>query len=139
MKIIKYILFISLLLLASCDKAFENGELDGMWRLEKVEVSGKEIYPSDVYYSFQRHLVMLGVYSEQAPPLLYMANFDYSAGKIVMNNFYAHPGIEGECNLSELEKYYIYNATETFMVDVLNADVLLMHTADGRIYNFRKW
>ncbi len=139
MKTIKYLIIISLLLLVSCDKAFENGDLDGMWRLEKVEVSGKEIYPSDVYYSFQRHLVMLGVYYEQAPPLLYMANFDYAAGCIVMNNFYAHPGIEGERDMAALERYYIYNETETFVVDVLNSDVLHMHTSDGRTYYLRRW
>ena len=136
----KYFVFIFLLLaFVSCDKAFENGKLDGMWRLEKVELGDSEVYPSNIYYSFQRHLVMLGIYHEQAPPFLYMASFDYTAGDIVMCDFYKHPGIEGERDAEELEKLYIYNETERFAVDVLSEDVLLMHTPDGRVYSFRKW
>ena len=45
MKKIACILSLLTLLLTSCDKAFVNGDLDGMWRLVKVEKGGAEMYP----------------------------------------------------------------------------------------------
>lgn len=139
MKGIKYFVVVLLLVLASCDKAFENGELDGMWRLERVEMNDAELFPENIYFSFQRHLVMLGAYYEQASPLLYMAEFDYLDGAITMQCFYKHPGIDGECSMEDLAMYYIFNSVEVFYVDVLNDKTLLMHTGDGRSYSFRRW
>ena len=134
-----YIFVVFIACFFSCDKAFENGDLDGMWRLENVEKEG-DTYPLDgVYYSFQRHLVLLGKYNEQGAPELYMAEFEHSGGEIVMTGFYLYPGVDGVCNKEDLKKYCIYNDPERFVVDVLNNDVLVMHTNDGRIYSFRKW
>ena len=134
------IIFIAILLaFVACDKAFENGELDGMWKLERVCSSGNEYCPADIYYSFQRHLATLGKYYEQASPFLYLAEFDYSGDVITMTNFKAHPGIENVCNKDDLALFYIYNeVSETFVIDRLDDDMLIMHTGNAE-YCFRRW
>ena len=69
---IKKILYICLLLLLfSCERIFINGELDGMWRLKRVESADEVMYPDSIFYSFQRHLVMMGIYSETQHPKNY--------------------------------------------------------------------
>ncbi len=139
MKNFIYIFVAFIACLFSCDKAFENGELDGMWRLEEVEMHDVSVSPGNVYFSFQRHLVLLGKYQEQGAPELYMADFEHVDGVITMTKFYAYPGVDGICNKEDLKKYYIFNDVEIFIVDVLNDNALVMHTRDGRSYSFRRW
>ncbi len=134
-----YIFVAFIACLFSCDKAFENGELDGMWRLKEIEMHGISANPGNICFSFQRHLVLLGKYQEQGAPELYMAEFEHNDGIITMKRFYAYPGVEGVCNKEDLEKYYIFNDVEVFVVDVLSEDALVMHTHDGRVYSFRRW
>lgn len=134
-----YIILLILLTLSACDKAFVNGDLDGMWRLEKVTHEGVEIFPDGIYYSFQRHLVSLGQYYEEGNPFLYMAKFSREGNVLKMNTFKEYPGIDDVCDEAVLAGFHIYdkNGVE-FTIDCLDEDVLVMHTAD-RVYNFRKW
>ena len=64
-------------ILISCEKIYINGDLDGMWKLEKVVKGDSVEYPANICYSFQRHLVMLGEYYAEGFPDYYMAEFDY--------------------------------------------------------------
>lgn len=122
----------------SCEKIYINGDLDGMWKLEKVVKGDCVEYPGNICYSFQRHLVMLGKYSEEGFPDYYMAEFDKAGDKITMTKFYKYPGRDDTCDMEELKKYYIFSDTMVFIVDNLNSETLLMHTVD-REYRFRKW
>lgn len=139
MKKILLIFSIILLTLSSCDKAFVNGDLDGMWRLERVVYDGEDIVPQRIYYSFQRHIVMFGKYYEEASPFLYMANFSYEDGVLSMDTFKEYPGIEDVCDAAALESMYIYSPEGVvFSVEKLNESNLIMST-DDRVYYFRKW
>ena len=134
-----FVLF-AILLTSSCDKAFVNGDLDGMWRLVKVEKDGGEFFPEDVYYSFQRHLVMMGIYAEEGlPSNFYMGVFARKGNCMLMNNFYLFPGVEGECNPEELEKLYIFGNEVEFVVESLDSELLVMSAGDNMRYYFRKW
>ena len=134
-----YILVFIAMLFVSCDKAFENGDLDGMWKLVKVEKDGEEFYPEDIYYSFQRHLVMMGVYGEEGMPSnFYMGVFARNGNHILMSNFYRYPGIEGEYFQEELENLYIFGNEVDFIVENLSSELLVMSTGAIRYY-FRKW
>ena len=137
---LKKILYISLLLLLfSCEKIFINGNLDGMWRLESVDSGSSVVYPDGVFYSFQRHLVMLGIYSEKEHPRnWYMGCFTYENDEIKMNNFYRYPGSSGVCVLEELENLYIYDYTVDFKVEHMSENSLLLSSQE-KTYKFSRW
>lgn len=122
----------------SCEKIYINGDLDGMWKLERVQTGDTVEYPSSIYYSFQRHLVMLGKYSEEGFPDYYMAEFDKLGDRMTMTKFYKYPGHDGVCDMEELKQYYIFSDTMEFVVDKLDNEILLMHTGSHE-YHFRKW
>lgn len=125
-------------ILISCEKIYINGDLDGMWKLEKVVKGDSVEYPANICYSFQRHLVMLGEYYAEGFPDYYMAEFDYVGDTLTMTKFYKYPGHDDICDMEELKQYYIFSDTMVFIVDNLNSETLLMHTVD-REYRFRKW
>ena len=137
---LKRIIYICLLLLVlSCERIFINGELDGMWRLERVESEADVVYPDSIFYSFQRHLVMMGIYSEtEHPKNFYMGCFSYDGNNIVMDNFYRYPGMDGVCVPEELENLYIYDVTANFKVENIDNKKLVL-SSFGREYTFTKW
>ncbi len=139
MKKIVGIVFLFAMLIVSCDKALDNGNLDGMWKLVKVEVNGEDVYPENIYYSFQRHLVMMGIYADEGmPENFYMGCFYRNGSSMTMNNFYRYPGIAGECDFEELKNLYIFEGEVDFVVEHLGAESLVM-SATGLKYYFRKW
>lgn len=132
-------LFFALLVLSSCEKIFINGDLDGMWRMQSIEKEDTIIFPKGICYSFQRHLVFMGIYSEnETPANMYMGCFTYEDGKIVMDNFYRYPGLEDISIPEELEKLYIYDSSVCFDVENLSKEKLIIST-DSMRYVFRKW
>lgn len=137
---LKRIIYICLLLLLlSCERIFINGELDGMWRLERVESETDVVYPDSIFYSFQRHLVMMGIYSEtEHPKNFYMGCFSYDGNNIVMDNFYRYPGMDGVCVPEELENLYIYDVTANFKVENIDNKKLVLSSFE-REYTFTKW
>lgn len=137
---IRKILYISLLLLVfSCEKIYVNGDLDGMWRMQSVESVDGVVRPDSVFYSFQRHLVMMGIYSEVGHPKnMYMGCFTYENDLITMDNFYRYPGADSVSVPEELENLYIYSDTMRFAVEHLGSDALVL-SSNGMKYSFRKW
>ena len=125
-------------ILTSCEKIYINGDLDGMWKLEKVVKGDSVEYPANICYSFQRHLVMLGEYYDEEFPDYYMAEFDYTDSIITMTKFYKYPGRDDICDMEELKEYYIFSDTMVFVVDYMNSERLLMHTEE-RDYFFEIW
>lgn len=136
----KKILYLCLLLLLlSCERIFINGELDGMWRLRRVDNGVVVEHPDSIFYTFQRHLVMLGIYSEtEHPRNWYMGCFEFDGDSIVMNNFYRYPGTDGIRVSKELENLYIYDTIAKFKVEHLSNDMLLLSSSDVE-YTFEKW
>ena len=125
-------------IITSSEKIYINGDLDGMWKLEKVVKGDSVEYPANICYSFQRHLVMLGEYYDEEFPDYYMAEFDYTDSIITMTKFYKYPGRDDICDMEELKEYYIFSDTMVFVVDYMNSERLLMHTEE-RDYFFEKW
>ena len=136
----KKILYLCLLLLLlSCERIFINGELDGMWRLRRVDNGVVVEHPDSIFYTFQRHLVMMGIYSEtEHPKNWYMGCFEYDGDSILMNNFYRYPGTDGIRVPKELENLYIYDTIAKFKVEHLSNDMLLLSSSDVE-YTFEKW
>ena len=136
----KNILYACLLLLCfSCERIFINGELDGMWRLQRVASADEVACPDSIFYSFQRHLVMMGIYSEtEHPKNYYMGRFQYDGDSIVMDNLYRYPGQDGVCVPQELENLYIFDTTARFKVERLDSKKMIL-SSFGREYSFIKW
>ena len=136
----KKILYVCLtLLFLSCERIFINGELDGMWRLSQVENAVTVEQPDSIFYTFQRHLVMMGIYSEtEHPRNWYMGCFEFGNDSIRMNNFYRYPGTDGIRVPKELENLYIYDTVVGFKVEHLNSEILVLSSSDIR-YTFTKW
>lgn len=132
-------LLLSTFILSSCERIFINGDLDGMWRMQYIETDDGVIYPKGICYSFQRHLVFMGIYSEEETPAnMYMGCFVYENGEISMDNFYRYPGTDGVCIPGELENLYIYGSSVCFTVEELSEEKLVMSINNMR-YVFRKW
>jgi hypothetical protein len=127
------------LLLVSCEKIFINGDLDGMWRLERVESADRVEYPDSIFYSFQRHLVMLGIYSETKYPVnWYMGCFEFTGDSLVMDNFYRYPGTDGVRIPEELASLYIFDDVTRYGVMHLSDEMFVIST-DSIQCVFRKW
>ena len=136
----KKILYACLLLLCfSCERIFINDELDGMWRLQRVVSADGVTCPDSIFYSFQRHLVMMGIYSEtEHPKNFYMGRFYYEGDSIVMDNLYRYPGMDGVCVPQDLENIYIFDTIARFGVEYLDNKKMRL-SSFGREYSFTKW
>jgi hypothetical protein len=137
---LRKILYICLLILVcSCEPIFINGELDGMWRLRRVESDSLQETPDSIFYTFQRHLVMMGIYSEtEHPKNWYMGCFKYENDSIVMNNLYLYPGTDGIRVPKDLENLYIFDTIAKFRVEHLSNDVMVLSSSNIE-YTFDKW
>ena len=136
----KKILYGCLLFLClSCERIFINDELDGMWRLQRVVSEEETACPDSIFYSFQRHLVMMGIFSEtEHPKNYYMGRFYYAGDSIVIDNLYRYPGMDGVCVPEELENLYIFDTTARFKVEYMDKGEMVL-SSFGREYSFIKW
>ena len=124
--------------LASCERIFVNGDFDGMWKLQSVECGDTVYTPDNIYYSFQRHLAMLGEYSDEEFPAYYMAEFDKEGNSLTMYNFYEYPGLQGISDKEKLKRYFIFGDTVRFSIEALDDDLLVM-SSGGMRYCFSTW
>lgn len=135
----KYIyILIFTLALSACDKVYINGELDGMWKLQQVECDNEIHHPTDIYYSFQRHMAQIGKYHEEGLPLRFIGNMKYMDNTLTIGGFRKFLEEERICSLEELQQFYLYDETTTFIIDKLDDELLIMHKGNRR-YTLNKW
>lgn len=103
-----------------------------------ANVVGTVYTPDNIYYSFQRHLAMLGEYSDEEFPAYYMAEFDKEGNSLTMYNFYEYPGLQGISDKEKLKRYFIFGDTVRFSIEALDDDLLVM-SSGGMRYCFSKW
>ncbi len=136
-------LTIAVVLLSSCvDNVYINGDLDGMWQLQKVEdtSSGSTIYPLDIYYSFQRNLTFISRMNENEEPLRYLGNFYYDSekGTINIDGLRLFPQEKPAATKEDLKQFMLYDLSTTFIIDHLSSKQLIM--SDGTLqYTLKKW
>lgn len=138
MKKILPLLIITILVVTSCDKAFENGDLDGMWRLLKVDSEEASYEPESIYYSFQRHLVQISKHYDTEFPLRYLGNLHYRGDTISMSRFINFPYETQTPTIEELKEFYIYSDSTAFIINTLNDEILIMRNS-GKTYTLRRW
>ncbi len=132
-----FILFIAMMFVA-CDKVYINGDLDGMWQLQRVECAGNTYTPHDIYYSFQRHLTFVSKHYEEELPLRYLGNLYYSGDTIVMSGFRKFLEEDNVATRDILSGFYLYSDSTVFVIERLDDEYLVMSSNDGR-YMLRKW
>lgn len=138
MKKILCLLFTMATIIAACDKAFINGDLDGMWQLRSVESSDTTIYPTDIYYSFQRHMVQISEHYETGLPLRYIGNLRYTGDTVAVDGFRKFLEEEKVATTEILKKFHLHGDTTVFIIEKLNDEQLLMNS-NGRRYILQRW
>ena len=122
----------------ACDKVYINGDLDGMWQLQRVERGGEIAVPVDIYYSFQRHLTFVSKHYDEEMPLRYLGNLHYSGDTVVMSGFRKFLEEEIVATGDALSGFYLYSDSTVFVVERLDDETLVMRSSDGR-YTLRRW
>lgn len=138
MKRIILILSVITATLLSCDKVYINGDLDGMWQLQKVEFSDSAAYPQDIYYSFQRHLVQVSENYEEGLPLRYIGDLDYTGDTLRISGFRKFLEEEIVAGMNELERFFLYDTVTVFKVEVLDDSQLTLRS-NRALYTLKKW
>lgn len=138
MKRIILILSVITATLQSCDKVYINGDLDGMWQLQKVEFSDSAAYPQDIYYSFQRHLVQVSENYEEGLPLRYIGDLDYTGDTLRISGFRKFLEEEIVAGMNELERFFLYDTVTVFKVEVLDDSQLTLRS-NRALYTLKKW
>lgn len=135
----KKILFLLIAaMLVSCDKAFINGDLDGMWHLESVASPERTENPDTIFYSFQRHMVQLSRHYDIGLPDRLLGEFERHGNSITMHNFYTFPLEKQKATLEMLKEYHIQDYSVEFTIITLDEENLVMKNRE-RTYTLRKW
>lgn len=129
---------IATLFLAACDKVYINGDLDGMWQLQKVELKESTEYPQGIYYSFQRHLAQVGRYYDEGLPLRYLGNLEYKGDSLTIGGFRKFLEEEETATKDRLAIFYLYDKETSFKVERLDDEMLVLRSNRG-LYTLRKW
>ncbi len=140
-KFLLYILIMCSTLIA-CDKMPANGDLDGMWQVMQVEHNGvtKNVAADQLYMSIQLKLFMLGdiEYSRR-----YFGYFEHVGDSMRLWKFSKasanESGADDNIPVNELDKIRLkqwgfYSVNESFKVDKLTKDILIMHNDSSTIH-----
>ena len=143
MKKYTYILItlFAVVFIASCESYQIHGNLDGFWQVKSIEnkQTGEiKQCKGDIYYSFQRELVLISYVSPNIPTGQmkenYIAYFTHENDVITMTDFRIYIDRDGkEAPLSKLAKFGLYDTFNTFRVEKLDKSSLILDSKEARI------
>lgn len=139
--IYKILILLTVISTSSCESYHIHGDLDGFWQVSSIE--NKETGEiaqcnGDLYYSFQRELVLISYVSPNAPTGLmkenYIAYFTHENDSIYMTDFRIYLDRSGkQAPLSKLEKFGLYDTYNSFCVEELTSKSLILNSQKARI------
>ncbi len=140
-QIYKSLALLIIILISSCESYQIHGDLDGFWQVKSIEnkQTGEVTHcKGDIYYSFQRELVLISYVSPNIPTgqtkKNYIAYFTHENDVITMTDFRIYIDREGkQAPLSELGKFGLYETFNTFNVEKLNNSSLILNSDKTRI------
>ena len=140
-QIYKSLALVIIILISSCESYQIHGDLDGFWQVSTIEnkETGDIIHCNgDTYYSFQRELVLVSYASPEIPTGQskenYIAYFTHENDSIYMTDFRIYFDRNGkQAQLSELEKFGLYELYNSFAVEELNRSSLVLSSEKTRI------
>lgn len=139
--IYKILILLTVISTSSCESYHIHGDLDGFWQVSSIE--NKETGEiaqcnGDLYYSFQRELVLISYVSPNAPTGQmkenYIAYFVHENDSIAMTDFRIYLDKNAtQAPLSKLEKFGLYETFNTFLIEKLNRSSLVLNSDKVRI------
>lgn len=135
------IMTLFVLVLTSCESYLVNGDLDGFWQVKSIEdkQTGNIAHCNgDIYYSFQRELVLVSCTQSSNPTGQmkenYIAYFTHENDTITMTDFRIYLDKDGkQAPQQNLEKFGLYELYNVFYVEKLNNKVLVLNSSKSRI------
>lgn len=135
------IMTLFVLVLTSCESYHINGDLDGFWQVKSIEdkqTGNISHCKGDIYYSFQRELVLVSCTLSSNPTGQmkenYIAYFTHENDTITMTDFRIYLDKDGkQAPLQNLEKFGLYELYNVFYVEKLNNKVLVLNSSKSRI------
>ncbi len=144
-KILATLLIVSL---TACESYLINGNLDGMWQLQSIERNNPDTIvrnQGDLFYSFQRHTVVIGDYNNPDELIghlkseQYVSLFEYAGDSISMGDFRYYYGREDiVVPLDSLKRFGLYNKRTTFHIEELTTKHLVLRS-DSALITMRKY
>ena len=137
----RIIVLLVVMLTSSCESYLIHGDLDGFWQATSIEdkESGEITYCNgDIYYSFQRDLVLITYISPTTPTgkmkESHIAYFAHDNDSIAMTDFRIYSDRDGtQSPLAKLEKFGLYETFNTFFVEKLDRSSLILNSQRSRI------
>ena len=125
----------------SCESYQIHGDLDGFWQVQSIENKQTGYITEckgDIYYSFQRELVLISYVSPTIPTgqikESYIAYFTCENNVITMTDFRIYLDRNGkQAPLSKLEKFGLHETFNTFDVEKLKSEDLILNSNKVRI------
>lgn len=135
------IMTLFVLVLTSCESYLVNGDLDGFWQVKSIEnkQTGNITHcKGDIYYSFQRELVLVSCTQSGNPTGQmkenHIAYFTHKNDTIAMTDFRVYLDRDGkETPLSKLEKFGLYELYNVFRVEELTGKSLVLDSEKAHI------
>lgn len=135
-------ILLATIMLSACDYVYINGDLDGMWQLQKVENTEDNSveYKQEIYYSFQRNLTFISKQNETDAPLRYLGNLYYSEqdNSVTINGLRKFPNEKYIATLDDLKQFMIFDTNTTFNILKLDNEQLIMEYKSYRYY-LKRW
>ena len=128
-------------MMCSCESYLVNGNLDGYWQVQTIEnkLTGDITYcKGDIYYSFQRDLVLLTYILPHRPvgqiKEHHIAYFTKENDSVTMTDFRIYlDKAAAQTPLEELAKFGLYDSFTTFQLEELNKKSLILTSDKFRI------
>ena len=133
--------------LTACDNYLINGHLDGMWQLQTIERSPDNIIRNegDLFYSFQRHTVLIGDYNNPNELVghlkdeQYVSLFEHIGDSLIIGEFHLYYKRENQpYDTTRLKRFGVYDKQTTFHIEELNAKHLVLRS-DSALLTLRKY
>ena len=134
MKKLLYILFLPLILLTSCDmESSDNGELDAMWYLVKVDSvnngASRDYRDKRIMWSFQGSLLQMN--KTERFITSYMAYFKKENGYLKLSAPFLFDRVNGDAiltedRLNEVRGFGINSLEESFHIESLNDEEMIL-------------
>ena len=144
-KILILILFASF---AACDNYLINGQLDGMWQLQTIERQVPDTIirnEGDLFYSFQRHTVLVGDYNNPNELIGHLKNEQYDCmfecigDSIIMDEFHLYYKREHlSYDTTRLKRFGLYEKKNSFHIEKLTSKHLMLRS-DSALLTLRKY
>ena len=155
----KHIIWMVLLLVVgvfSCDKLPKNGDLDGMWHLQRMTTLSttsqevKDVAPQQIYWKVQLDLLQISsprlpIYKDEATgKQTYNAycRFEYTGTTLNVNKVYLSFDIKDslltDFTTTIMEPFGIMGCADTFYIENLDSKRMILVSDDKRL-EFRKF